>query len=338
MSSRSSWHNISHLRETYEAGNLVIFAGAGTSRYLGVEDFLGITKKFEKKFIDEAQSIVKERVTTYPYPDIIAKLEEQEDYPEIFDVYINAHDDVLDTKGGRALFENMIAEEFSKVYSATGSKKLLIHEVIKKIATHERVTQLITTNWDNFFCQALPETSFFEDFIPTQTYWNGILYLHGRIGNSPQERSSELVFCNRDYARIYDVTGGRTRSFLFDLIVSEKTLVFCGYSLNDPFVKNLFILADIIRDTLGVDKPPHTCLFSDSHTNRVKAAMHTARYRRNILAFEFYPILDPSDSSEMDQRSYSLYKALEELYAGLGIDDISSDIVASTSEYIDDTK
>lgn len=104
--------------------------------------------------------------------------------------------------------------------------------------------RLVTTNYDTFFEHAQSGLILGQDYhsgpvlpIPRNdriVSWKSIVYLHGRLA-SATEANDHLVLTSADFGRAYltDAWAARFVARLF----SEFTVLFIGYSLNDPVLR-----------------------------------------------------------------------------------------------------
>lgn len=124
---------------------------------------------------------------------------------------------------------------------------LTIHNAVLKLARLKGPAggyRLVTTNFDLFFEQAKSGMALGVDYhsgpvlpIPRNdrtASWRSIVYLHGRLdlGGS---NNQHLVLTSSDFGRAYltDAWAARFVARLF----SEFTVLFIGYSLNDPVLR-----------------------------------------------------------------------------------------------------
>ncbi|WP_375569814.1 SIR2 family protein [Seohaeicola saemankumensis] len=124
---------------------------------------------------------------------------------------------------------------------------LTLHEAILKLARLRGPVnghRLVTTNFDLFFEQAQKGMALGVDYhsgpvlpIPRNdriASWRSIVYLHGRLNPSSLD-NQHLVLTSADFGRAYltDAWAARFVARLF----SEFTVLFIGYSLNDPVLR-----------------------------------------------------------------------------------------------------
>ncbi|MHC2570002.1 SIR2 family protein [Rhizobium leguminosarum] len=123
---------------------------------------------------------------------------------------------------------------------------LAMHRALLKLARLRNSTdgyRLVTTNFDLFFEQAKANMALDVGFhsapilpIPRNDHsasWRSIVYLHGRL--QPGEGNQHLVLTSADFGRAYltDAWAARFVARLF----AEFTVLFIGYSLNDPVLR-----------------------------------------------------------------------------------------------------
>ena len=111
---------------------------------------------------------------------------------------------------------------------------LSIHEALIALSRCERGVRLITTNFDNRFVQAGLEEECIDAApklpVPKPHNWYSLVHLHGRIVSN--DDGSNLVLTAADFGRAY-LTEQWAARFVTELF-REFTVVFVGYSVNDP--------------------------------------------------------------------------------------------------------
>ena len=132
---------------------------------------------------------------------------------------------------GPQALRNTIIECLSKPSSAP----LRVHQALLALSRGERGIRLVTTNFDNRFVEADPDTKFAIDSapklpIPKPLEWSSLVHLHGRIRSNDGE--SDLVLTAADFGRAY-LTERWAARFITELF-REFTVVFVGYSVSDP--------------------------------------------------------------------------------------------------------
>ena len=96
---------------------------------------------------------------------------------------------------------------------------------------------MITTNFDNRFVQANLDENLVDVSpklsVPKPHTWSSLVHLHGRI--EPSGDGSNLVLTAADFGRAY-LTERWAARFITELF-REFTVVFLGYSVNDPIMR-----------------------------------------------------------------------------------------------------
>ena len=132
----------------------------------------------------------------------------------------------------------------SRDVSATPTS-LDMHKAILRLAKlrGETGVRLVTTNFDTLFEQASSAWHFGRDLhsgpilpIPRNdkaATWRSVVYLHGRLDEAGA--NEHLVMTSADFGRSYltDAWAARFVARLF----SDFTVLFIGYSLNDPVLR-----------------------------------------------------------------------------------------------------
>lgn len=104
----------------------------------------------------------------------------------------------------------------------------------RELATMWQVTEVVTTNWDDFFERECGATPFVTD--ADLAFWSQpgrkVLKVHGSIHNL-----GEIVVTRQDYAACHSrLSAGLLGSHL-KMLLGTRTVVFVGYSLSDPDLK-----------------------------------------------------------------------------------------------------
>lgn len=146
----------------------------------------------------------------------------------------------LEGKFGRA----QVRDAVHRCLSAAPTS-LDMHKAILRLAKlrGETGVRLVTTNFDTLFEQARTEWQFGKDLhsgpilpIPRNdkvVTWRSVVYLHGRLDEVGA--NEHLVLTSADFGRSYltDAWAARFVARLF----SDFTVLFIGYSLNDPVLR-----------------------------------------------------------------------------------------------------
>jgi len=196
--------------------NAVIFAGAGIST--------------------EGNNVYK----TTLYTDINDELEENYDntFPQLMTKYCNM-------PNGRRNLINRIIDRF-EYYKSFSEIDNIMNQFFNPLADIYSIKEIITTNWDRQFeekCNCMPIV--YDNDIPLLDEKRRKVYkIHGSIDNI-----GTLIMTESDYESCYNelrenLIGGRLKDLL-----SRKTVVFVGYSLEDEDFKKIWqFIDDKLRD------------------------------------------------------------------------------------------
>jgi NAD-dependent SIR2 family protein deacetylase len=144
------------------------------------------------------------------------------------------------------------------------------HEKIEPSKVHEKLgilsNKIITTNYDPLLEKALPA---FEKIVYTNQYKVSrlskyeqyIFKIHGDI----QEPHNCILFPS-EYDLQYDKEE-KTSTFELKKIISDKSILFVGFSLNDPYISLLF---DYITNLYSGFNPEHYLITTEDKRNLPK--------------------------------------------------------------------
>jgi hypothetical protein len=113
-----------------------------------------------------------------------------------------------------------------------------LHRAIVGVAKVNRSPRLVTTNYDLHLTSAAHEASldcrvFVAPALPVGDDFEGIVHLHGALGQSPRD----LVITDRDFGRAYLRDAWAAR--FLDRMFSRFTVAFIGYSHSDVVMQYL---------------------------------------------------------------------------------------------------
>jgi hypothetical protein len=200
----------SKLKEAIEKDELIVFAGSGTSISLGLPNWKTLV-------IEILEDLVKDYRGINPYIELI-----KSDEITALDALTN-----LEKHKGRVL------DYVSKRLRIDNDKNFSLHEKVFKLST-----RVITTNYDKAFEYASQgkvdvvnyDSSFQHSRLSSNK--NYIFKIHGDI-NSPDK----CILFRKQYELLYS----SDNSFLAELkkLLTDKTILFLGFSLNDPYVDEI---------------------------------------------------------------------------------------------------
>lgn len=210
----------------HEEGSVVFFCGAGISMPAGLPSFAQLTHK------------ILGRLGSAPLP-----VEEQAMRSNRFDIAIG-----LIEKRDRGM-KAKVRQAAASLLSGYNKdpENLATHKALLGLAvTRQGSIRLVTTNFDRLFedvIQAHPTRfacarRYSAPALPVpKLNWNGLVYLHGRLGESPKTDGSvdELVLTSGDFGLAYlkDQWAARFVTELFQ----NFTICFVGYSVEDPVMR-----------------------------------------------------------------------------------------------------
>lgn len=205
------------LVQSLEDDRVVIFCGAGISMGAGLPSYAGLVKYC---YDDLAETLPTKKASEWLWPDRMLG--------------------GLEGKFGRAQVRTAVHRCLSAAPTS-----LDMHKAILRLAKlrGETGVRLVTTNFDTLFEQAKTEWSFGKDLhsgpilpIPRNdkaVTWRSVVYLHGRL--EEVGANDHLVLTSADFGRSY-LTDGWAARFVVKLF-SDFTVLFIGYSLNDPVLR-----------------------------------------------------------------------------------------------------
>ena len=240
-----------------DEGRVVFFCGAGVSQNSAkLPDFNGLTKQIISnlgashdsaayKAFFGAQRILDDirKLENPKHPEELKKLEELKQLNQSGLISGDRVFGLLE----RDFFLEDIEEEVARALKPDSDIKnhLHSHEIILQLArTPAGRTHLVTTNFDPLFENCAPDTKSIQPpMLPNLSAGeplDGITYLHGRVNDDysgPDSRGSGFVLTSSQYGRAYLAEGWAT-SF-FKQVLERYTVVFIGYSADDPPVQYL---------------------------------------------------------------------------------------------------
>lgn len=259
------------LLEAHERGEVVFFVGAGVSKPAGLPLFQGLVEELRDRFCDpDFLNVVNDDIAKGFLDRAIHTIETESD-PRRELVRI-------------AIAKRLLPEETPDI-SKTTHRSLLRLARTQLYGQPERC-RLVTTNQDQLFeLAAKAEAEATGKSDPFRTYvgpalpvpkrnWSGRIYLHGLLEPHHRDTPAEdLIFSSADFGRAY-LTEPWATAFIREL-VANHTIVFVGYSLNDPLVRYIgdALTAD---DAANGDSPRHGRYAFDGYEAGSKGLSQTA--------------------------------------------------------------
>lgn len=218
------------LLERRDEGKVVFICGAGVSHASGMPNFVELTQYVIDYFHPSEDS--KIRKAFKPWADG----EHESPRTPLDQVY-----ELLYEGYGEDEVSRLVAKKLSKTHDVHSDK----HDLLLAISSDKTgKPQIVTTNFDLLFERghqfskgeifSYPELPALQTNIPI----TGITYLHGRLKH-PDEEGHNYVLGSTDFGFAYSLADGQAARFISHLIDSSYTIVFIGYSAEDPPMRYL---------------------------------------------------------------------------------------------------
>ncbi|WP_461536020.1 SIR2 family protein [Spongorhabdus nitratireducens] len=216
-----------------DAGQVVFLCGAGVSIPSGLPSFQRLTEYVIDHLSPDQSSEITRMFAPWRGAGLNIPVSARTPLDQIF----NALQQVY----GRDLVGSLVA----KCLTVNGKPNLKSdkHQVIGRLsANQDGIPQIVTTNFDHLFEQALGENIqciYTPPTFPDLRHGvavSGVTYLHGRL-SEPNEKTHDYVLGSADFGRAYLAEGWAT-AFIQQLLKSY-TVVLLGYQAEDPPVKYL---------------------------------------------------------------------------------------------------
>lgn len=201
--------------QSQENGNLLLFCGAGISRPAGLPSFKCLVKSVYERTGATWKEEEREEFCDENYDRTLGLLERPE-------------------RLGREAVRRAVYEELQPGENPNVST----HEALLNLGrTHDGKLRLVTTNFDRLFERADESINFAAaPRLPTPKphKWSGLVYLHGRLGDNPDE-NEDLILTAGDFGVAY-LTERWASRFVTELF-RHFTVVFVGYRVGDPVLR-----------------------------------------------------------------------------------------------------
>ncbi|WP_366657026.1 SIR2 family protein [Fodinicurvata sp. EGI_FJ10296] len=192
-------------------GNVVFFCGSGISAPTGLPMFSGLVSEIYDRTSETPTDLEKTLCGNGQYDKVLGLLEDR-------------------------LNPGRLRREAIEILSTEPPENSLVtHEALLSLSrSDDHGIRLVTTNFDNRF--ELASSNLTIDSaprlpLPKPHGWGSLVHLHGRI-KADDPKSQDLVMTAADFGRAY-LTERWASRFITELF-REFTIVFVGYSLNDP--------------------------------------------------------------------------------------------------------
>jgi hypothetical protein len=200
------------LIEAHERGELVIFVGAGASMPSpsDLPSFAVLVETIrDQSCLADVIGAVNGEVNFRPLDELLDQM---------------ATDHGVD-----------VHARIASLIDAPNSKPNPVHEAIARLAASSPHMRIVTTNYDHHLQRSsdrvMPE--YLAPALPVGNDFEGIVYLHGRLGQDP----SKLISTATDFGKAY-LTDAWAAQFL-DRMFASHPVLFIGYSHNDTIMKYL---------------------------------------------------------------------------------------------------
>ncbi|MDO3527878.1 SIR2 family protein [Ralstonia pseudosolanacearum] len=169
-------------------------------------------------------------------------------------------------------------------------------------------TRLVTTNFDNLFVKAEKKVGHISaPHLPTpkQSRWDGVVYLHGLMGDKPSpEALNRLVLTSGDFGLAY-LTERWASRFVSELF-AKYTVCFVGYSADDVVLR--YMLDALSADELLGEKPIEVFSFASAEQGKEEEA------RENWRAKGVTPIIYDSGNDHSHSNLHETLRSWAETY------------------------
>ena len=205
---------------------LVLFCGAGISKQNGLPLFA--------ELVEQVCEQLNIPIDEHP---LLKEAKEQKKYDHILDLVEGNQDFSVERKILRKQVINILSK-YRK------NSTLVIHKALLDLSAlpNKKGHRLVTTNMDQLFHKAGLNPKLVDIgpklAPPRKQNWKNFIFLHGLIDQENDPEGKELILTKTDFglAYLYDNWAAR---FMIQLFQEEFTILFIGYSINDPVMNYL---------------------------------------------------------------------------------------------------
>ncbi|ROZ63910.1 anti-phage defense-associated sirtuin Dsr1 [Ramlibacter sp. WS9] len=245
------------LLQAHEDGRVVFFCGAGISYPAGLPGFRGL--------VDQIYADLGTTRTV---------IEDQAYQKEQYDATL----DLLERRfpGQRAAVRAALAKILKPKLRRKGATAT--HAALLQLARDRgNNVRLVTTNFDRIFQRllgrikpAVPSYPAPLMPIPKNSRWNGVVYLHGLLPETPEESElNRLVLSSGDFGLAY-LTERWAARFVSELF-RNYIVCFVGYSINDPVLR--YMMDALAADRMLGESTPQAYAFGSYLTGGENQAL-----------------------------------------------------------------
>ena len=208
--------------EAQESDQLVFFCGAGISYPAGLPSFSKLVDDVYEAIAVPKDVLEVEAIKEGLYDRALGLLEQR----------TQENDKTGINKVRRAIIERLKIESGADIST---------HEAILDLScTKAQKYRVVTTNVDLGFSLAKPSSQLLLDTapklpVPKPHKWASAVHLHGVIDDENDANGDHLVFTSGDFGSAY-LTERWASKFVTELF-SHFTVLFVGYSINDPVLR-----------------------------------------------------------------------------------------------------
>ena len=210
------------LIEAQENDDIVFFCGAGVSYPAGLPGFDGLVKSVYEYLSAEQDDLEAQAIKAGFYDRALGLLEAR-------------------IKPDNTTSINLVRQGIISQLDLQPSANVETHKALLQLSkTQTGKFRLVTTNVDHGFllaeesvskqCDAAPKLP-----VPKPHKWASVVHLHGLINKEQDPNGDHLVFTSGDFGSAY-LTERWASKFVTELFVNF-TVVFVGYSINDPVIR-----------------------------------------------------------------------------------------------------
>ena len=232
------------LRQALEDREVVFFCGAGVSKGAGLPSFEGLVEFVLTDLLPSRGSCEPGSMEALTWETF-----DQKRYDEALSNLETPNLGGYDPENVRERVRNYLSKR---------ANVLRNHKTLVRLADLDSEDgRLVTTNFDTLFERAYRKLRRDDHFDRKMTVrvapalppvkpktFKGLVYLHGRLGSSPEDR--ELVLTTEDFGMAYMLEGWALR-FVVELF-RHFHVVFIGYSLEDPTMRYLVRALAVARE------------------------------------------------------------------------------------------
>lgn len=242
-----------------------LFLGSGFSRrYIGLEKWDELLKVFAKKVNKPFGYYTS--TANGDLPTVASMI--AEDFQKIvwdnveYNDFCNLHGEKFNNT--ESAFKYAISDYLAKKIKPTLSDYSELQDEID-ILKQLDIDSIITTNWDTFIDQLFPDYKVFigqEELLFSDSILMGEIFkIHGSI-NAPET----LVVTKRDYDSFADKNPYLAAKLI--TIFVEHPIIFIGYSLNDPNIRNIISSIISCLNTEKLEKLRNNLIFVDYKSDK----------------------------------------------------------------------